>query len=40
MANENEFLRWPTNLAHSAIVRRLVQIRESAYARGFTDLAP
>jgi hypothetical protein len=39
MSNENETLRWPTNLDHAAIVRRLVQIRESAKANGFADLA-
>lgn len=39
MAYENETLRWPTNLDHAAIVRRLVEIRESAQASGFADLA-
>lgn len=35
----NETLRWPTNLDHAAIVRRLVQVRESAQAAGLGDLA-
>ncbi len=39
MPDENETLRWPTNLDHGAIVRRLVQIRETAQSRGFADLA-
>jgi hypothetical protein len=39
VSNGNETLRWPTNLDHAAIVHRLVQIRESAQASGFTDLA-
>ena len=39
MTSENETLRWPTNLDHDAIVRRLVQVRESAQASGFADLA-
>jgi len=37
--NENETLRWPTNLDHAAIVRRLIQVRELALASGFTELA-
>ncbi len=37
--SENETLRWPTNLDHAAIVRRLVQLRESAKAGGQDDLA-
>jgi hypothetical protein len=36
---ENETLRWPTNLDHAAIVRRLVQLRESARAGGLEELA-
>ena len=39
MSNGNETLRWPTNLDHDAIVRRLVQVRESAKASGFAELA-
>ena len=39
MTSENETLRWPTNLDHDAIVRRLVQVRESAQASGFAELA-
>ena len=35
----NETLRWPTNLDHAAIVRRLVQVRETALAKGLTDIA-
>jgi len=36
---ENETLRWPTNLDHAAIVRRLIQVRESAQACGLAELA-
>jgi len=36
--NENETLRWPTNLDQPAIVNRLVQLRESAQAAGHADL--
>ena len=32
-------MRWPTNLDHAAIVRRLVQFRETALASGLPDLA-
>ena len=39
MSNENETLRWPTNLDHAEIVRRLVKIRKSAEASGFAELA-
>jgi len=39
MVDENETLRWPTNLDHAAIVRRLVEVRNSAEASGFTELA-
>ncbi|MBI3371663.1 MAG: hypothetical protein HY017_07895 [Betaproteobacteria bacterium] len=39
MNNRYETLRWPTNLDRSEIVRRLVQIRETARANGATDLA-
>ncbi|HLX80767.1 MAG TPA: hypothetical protein VKS43_09295 [Burkholderiales bacterium] len=35
----NETLRWPTNLDHAAIVRRLVQVRETAQANGLPDIA-
>jgi hypothetical protein len=37
--SENETLRWPTNLDHAAIVRRLIQVRESAQASGLPELA-
>ena len=37
--NENETLRWPTNLDHRAIVARLVQFREAALAAGLADIA-
>ncbi len=37
--SENETLRWPTSLDHAAIVRRLVQVRESARANGLLELA-
>ena len=39
MVNENETLRWPTNLDHDAIVRRLVEVRKAAEAGGFAALA-
>ncbi len=39
MNNENETLRWPTNLDQAAIVKRLVQVRESAQAAGQAELA-
>ncbi len=39
MNNENETLRWPTNLDHDAIVRRLVELRKAAEAGGFAALA-
>ena len=39
MAYENETLRWPTNLDHAAIVRRLVEVRTAAEASGFAELA-
>ena len=39
MSNENETLRWPTNLDHAAIVARLVQVRESARSNGLAELA-
>jgi hypothetical protein len=37
--NENETLRWPTNLDHPAIIARLAQVRESAKAAGLEELA-
>jgi hypothetical protein len=36
--NNNETLRWPTNLDQAAIVKRLVQLRESARAAGHAEL--
>jgi hypothetical protein len=39
MAYENETLRWPTNLDRTAIVARLVQVREAAAAAGLDELA-
>lgn len=39
MTNENETLRWPTNLNHAAIVERLVKVRESARAAGHEEFA-
>ena len=39
MSNENETLRWPTNLDPAAIVERLVQVRALAAAAGLADLA-
>jgi hypothetical protein len=36
---ENETLRWPTNLDHPAIVKRLVQVREMAQKAGQADFA-
>jgi len=38
MDNENETLRWPTNLDHAAIVERLVRVRAMAAEAGLTDL--
>jgi hypothetical protein len=37
--NENETLRWPTNLDHRAIVVRLMEFREAARAAGLADIA-
>jgi hypothetical protein len=37
--NENETLRWPTNLDRAAIVQRLVQVRALAVAAGLPDFA-
>ncbi len=39
MSNENETLRWPTNLDRAAIVERLVQVRTMATEAGLADLA-
>jgi len=39
MGEENETLRWPTNLDHAAIVARLVQVRKLATEAGLADLA-
>ena len=39
MVYENETLRWPTNLDHAAIVRRLVELRKATEASGFAELA-
>jgi len=35
---ENETLRWPTNLDHAGIVRRLVHVRETAQAAGLAEI--
>ena len=39
MNEENETLRWPTNLDHAAIVARLVQVRAMATKAGLAELA-
>jgi len=39
LTNENETLRWPTNLNHAAIVERLVKLREGARAAGLEEFA-
>ena len=39
MSDENETLRWPTNLDRAAIVERLVQVRVMAEEAGLKDLA-
>ena len=39
MPNENETLRWPTNLDHPAIIARLAQVRESAKTAGLDEFA-
>ena len=36
---ENETLRWPTNLDRDGIVRRLVKVREAAQSSGLPNLA-
>ncbi len=38
MANENETLRWPTNLDRPGIEKRLVQVREAAEKAGLSNL--
>ena len=39
MSEENETLRWPTNLDRAGIVARLAQVRAAAGAAGLADLA-
>ena len=39
MSEDNETLRWPTNLDREAIVERLVQVRAMAAEAGLADLA-
>jgi len=39
MNNENETLRWPTNLDRAAIVDRLIHVRAMAAEAGLGDLA-
>ena len=39
MSEENETLRWPTNLDHAAIVERLVHVRALAQAAGLAEIA-
>lgn len=39
MSEENETLRWPTNLDRAAIVHRLVQLRADLEAAGMPELA-
>ena len=39
MNEENETLRWPTNLDHSGIVERLVEVRKLAEAAGLAEVA-
>jgi hypothetical protein len=39
LSNENETLRWPTNLDRRGIEERLILVREAALAAGLTDLA-
>ena len=39
MSQENETLRWPTNLDHKAIVLRLLLFRDAAQSSGLADLA-
>jgi len=39
LSAEYETLRWPTNLDHAAIVKRLVEVRAAAEAAGLAELA-
>ena len=39
MDEENETLRWPTNLDRDGIVRRLVKVREAAEKADLPELA-
>ena len=39
ISHENETLRWPTNLDHPAMVKRLVQVREMAQKAGQAEFA-
>ena len=39
MTNENETLRWPTNLDRRAIELRLMRVREDAEKAGLAELA-
>ena len=39
MNEENETLRWPTNLDRESIVARLVKVRAAAEKAGLADLA-
>ena len=39
MSAEYETLRWPTNLDHAAIVKRLVGVRAAAQSAGLTEIA-
>jgi hypothetical protein len=39
MNDENETLRWPTNLDRAAMVERLVRVRAMAAEAGLGDLA-
>ena len=38
MSNENETLRWPTNLDRAGIVERLIQVRAMAESAGLPDI--
>lgn len=39
MNEEYETLRWPTNLDHAAIIKRLVGVRAAAQAAGLAEFA-
>ena len=39
LKNENETLRWPTNLDQAGIVERLVEVRAMAEAAGLPEVA-